>query len=83
MGLQEDLAKLKEKFIEYDVFGDLDELKETYFNFIDKLTEDTIKDLSKIKEWFFADDLLYSDEYEIEQTQIFYMIDCIIENYQA
>ena len=70
--LQLKLEILKNKFIEFDVFGDNDaELRPVYFEMIDSIRNKD--DIEKLKQQFLADDLMYSDPEEIHK--IFKIID--------
>ena len=80
--LQEKLKNLKLQFIKTDAFGDnTDELSPVYMNLIDSISgsKNKITELNKIKEQFYMDDLFYSDEEDIKQSEIFIMIDEIID----
>jgi hypothetical protein len=75
--LQVKLEKLKNKFIEFDVFGDNDaELRPIYFEMIDSIQNKN--DIEQLKQQFLADDLLYSDPEEIENTEIFKILDLLL-----
>lgn len=78
--IQIKLDKLKNLFIDFDVFGDnYEELMPIYFEIIDSIhNKDDIKKLKGLKQQFLNDDLLYCDQEEIEHTQIFKIIDDII-----
>lgn len=52
-----------------------------YFEIIDSIhNKDDIKKLKGLKQQFLNDDLLYGDKEEIEYTQIFKIIDNIIND---
>lgn len=77
--LQGKIENLKSKFINFDVFGDnAEELQPYYFKLIDSIKNKD--DCEQLKEQFLADDLLYCDPEEIENTQIFKLIDEIISD---
>ncbi len=70
--LQVKLEILKNKFIEFDVFGDNEiELRPVYFEMIDSIRNKD--DIEKLKQQFLADDLMYSDREEMHK--IFKIID--------
>ena len=81
--LKTQLASLKHQIINTDAFGDAyDDLNEKYMNFIDSIenSQNKIENLKTLKEMFIGDDLYASHPEEIEEYNIFPMIDDIIKN---
>lgn len=82
--LESELNKLKDQFVKTDVFCDnSEELYPIYMKLIDSVKEtdnsiNKIKILNDIKKQFYDDDLLYGDEDEIEESEIFIIIDKIV-----